>query len=211
MGQDRGCLSVPNSAWTRGIILVAAAISGALALLQGGKIDSALLRAVFPASSAVIFLLFIFDRWAWRWPLVGGLVTRPNLHGTWKCELRSSYEARAGEVIESYLVIDQTYTRICVRMLFDRSQSISMSGDLVDEGGRCVLYYVFRSEKSALEPDSNPPARGAADLKVSRKPRVALEGDYWMERGTKGTLATVGRSKTLYDAFPAAQRDAFDE
>lgn len=210
MGQDWGCLRVPSSTWTRAIILLAAAISGLLALLQGAKIDSALLRAVIPASSAVIFLLFVFDRWAWRWPFVCGLVKRPNLHGTWKCELRSSYEGRVGEVIESYLVIDQTYSRICVRMLFDRSQSISMSGDLVEEGGRCVLYYVFRSEKSALEPDSNPPARGAADLKISRKPSLALEGDYWMERGTKGTLATVGRSRALYDTFGAAQTDAFD-
>jgi hypothetical protein len=200
---------VPTGTWTRVVVLLAAAISGALALLQGGKIDSALLRAVIPASSAVILLLFIFDRWAWRWSCVDKLLKRPNLHGTWKCELRSSYEGRAGEVIESYLVIDQTYTRICVRMLFDRSQSISMSGDLVDEGGRCVLYYVFRSEKSALEPDSNPPTRGAADLKVSRKPILALDGDYWMERGTKGTLVTVGRSGTLYDAFGAARAGTF--
>lgn len=115
---------MPTSTWTRAIILLAAAISGALALLQGAKIDSALLRTVIPASSAVILLLFIFDRWAWRWPLTNELIKRPDLHGTWKCELRSSYEERAGEAIESYLVIDQTYTRICIRMLFDRFQSI---------------------------------------------------------------------------------------
>lgn len=203
-------MRVPTSTWTRAVILLAAAISGALALLQGAKIDSALLRTVIPASSAVILLLFIFDRWAWRWPLTAELIKRPDLHGTWKCELQSNYDERAGEVIESYLVIDQTYTRICIRMLFDRSQSISMSGDLVEEGGRCVLYYVFRSEKSALEPDSNPPARGAADLKVSRKPTPVLAGDYWMERGTKGTLVTVGHSRTLYDSFGAAKTGCFD-
>lgn len=168
------------------------------------------LAPIGPAVTVSVIGMWVFDRWAWRWPFVGGLVQRPNLHGTWKCELRSSYEGRAGEIIESYLVIDQTYMRICVRMLFDRSQSISMSGDLVDESGRCVLYYVFRSEKGALEPDSNPPARGAADLKVSRRPSLALEGDYWMERGTKGTIATVGRSKILYDDFGAAQAGAFD-
>lgn len=201
---------MPTSTWTRAVILLAAAISGALALLQGAKIDSALLRTVIPASSAVILLLLVFDRWAWRWPLISELIDRPDLHGTWKCELRSNYEERAGEAIESYLAIDQTYTRICIRMLFDRSQSISMSGDLVEEGGRCVLYYVFRSEKSALEPDSNPPARGAADLKVSRKPSLALAGDYWMERGTKGTLVTVGHSATLYDSFDAAGTGAFN-
>ena len=132
------------------------------------------------------------------------------LRGTWKCELRSSYEDRADEVIESYLVIDQTYTQIGVRMLFDRSQSISMSGDLVDEGGRCVLYYVFRSEKSALEPHSNPPARGAADLKVSRKPSLSLEGSSRMERGTKGTVLTVGHTTTLFDTFSAAKVGTFD-
>lgn len=168
------------------------------------------LAPIGPAVTISVIGIWVFDRWAWRWPFVGGLVKRPDLHGTWKCELRSSYAGRAGEVIESYLVIDQTYTGICVQMLFDRSRSISMSGDLVNEGGRCVLYYVFRSEKSALEPDSNPPARGAADLKVSRKPRLALEGDYWMERGTKGTLATVGRSKILFDDFPAAQANIFE-
>ena len=202
---------MPTSGWARGVILLAAAISGALALLQGGKIDSALLRAVIPTSSAVILLLIIFDRWAWRWPYIHKLVKRPNLRGTWKCELRSNYGGRADEAIESYLVIDQTYTQICVRMLFDRSQSISMSGGLVDEGGRCVLYYVFRSEKNALEPDSNPPARGAADLKVSRKPIIGLEGDYWMERGTKGTLVTVGHSTTLYDTFGVARAGTFDD
>lgn len=85
-----------------------------------------------------------------------------------------------------------------------------MSGDLVEVGGRCVLYYVFRSEKSALEPDSNPPARGAADLEVSRKPSLALAGDYWMERGTRGTLVTVGHSTTLYDSFDAARTGAFN-
>lgn len=43
-----------------------------------------------------------------------------------------------------------------------------------------VLYYVFRSDKHALEPDTNPPARGAADLTVATKPSPHLEGDYWM-------------------------------
>jgi hypothetical protein len=73
------------------------------------------------------------------------------------------------------------------------------------ENGRCVLYYVFRSEKHALEPDTNPPARGAADLRVGRKPVTHLEGNYWMERGTNGRLVTAGHSKTLYDTYGAAR------
>lgn len=187
----------------------AALLSLVFGVVLGTNIDSGLLRLVFPVSSAVILLLLGFDQWLWRWPVIRRFLSRPVIRGTWKCELRTSYADRAHELIEAYLVVDQTYSRICVRMLFDRSQSVSMSGDLVYENGRCILYYVFRSDKSALEPDSNPPARGAADLKVSREPVLALEGDYWMERGTKGTLVTIGHSTTLYDTFGAAQTDAF--
>jgi hypothetical protein len=122
---------------------------------------------------------------------------------------RDYYEGRKGEVIECYLVIDQTYSRICARMLFDRSRSNSMSGDLVRENRRCVLYYVFRSDKHALEPAANPPSRGAADLTVAIFPSPHLEGDYWMEVGTKGRLRTVGRSTTIYDTFAGARQGTY--
>jgi SMODS-associating 2TM, beta-strand rich effector domain len=128
------------------------------------------------------------------------------IHGTWKTELTTSYEDRKDEVIECYLVIDQTYSRICARMVFDRSRSSSMSGDLVRENGRCVLYYVFHSEKHALEPATNPPNRGAADLTVAARPHLHLEGDYWMMVGTKGRLRTVGHSSTTHDTFDGAKQ-----
>src|SRR5437588_6135901 len=99
------------------------------------------------------------------------------------------------------MVVRQTYSRICVDMLFDRSQSVSMSGDLVNENGRCVLYYVSRSDKQTLERDENPPARGAAQLTVSRRPLVSLEGDYWMEHGTCGRVRTTGHTPLLYDSY----------
>jgi len=158
----------------------------------------------------VILLLLAFDRWMWRWPAIRRLHRRPVLHGTWRAELRTSYEERSNEVIECYLVIDQTYSRVCVRMLFDRSRSGSMSGDLVRENGRCVLYYMFRSDKHALEPDSNPPARGAADLTIGEKPELHLEGDYWLERGTKGRVRTTGYTRAIYGTFLGAQQGEYE-
>jgi hypothetical protein len=94
-------------------------------------------------------------------------------------------------------------------MLLDRSRSSSMSGDLVRENGRCVLYCVFRSDKHALEPETNPPARGTADLTVANKPSLHLEGDYWMERGTKGRVRTTGYSGTTYDTYAGAQQGEY--
>jgi len=201
---------VPSPNWTRIIIGLAALVSAAIVLATGGTVDINLTKAVATASTVVILVLLAFDKWLWRWRGIRRLHGRPVLHGTWRAELRTSYPDRQDETIECYLVIDQTYSRICARMLFDRSRSSSMSGDLVRENGRCVLYYVFRSEKHALEPDTNPPARGAADLTVAREPSLHLEGDYWMERGTKGRLRTTGYRKTIYDTFVGAQQGEYE-
>lgn len=200
---------MPTPNWTRITIAVAALVSGVIVLATEGSVDINLAKAVASASSVVILGLLAFDRWLWRWPGIRRLHGRPVIHGTWKTELKTSYADRKEELIRCYLVIDQTYSRICARMLFDRSRSISMSGDIVRENGRCVLYYVFRSDKHALEPATNPPNRGAADLTVATKPSLHLEGDYWMEVGTKGRVNTTGYSSTIYDTFAGAQRGEY--
>jgi hypothetical protein len=200
---------MPTSNWARLIIALATLVSASIVFATGGHVDLNLARAVVTASTVVILFLLVFDRWLWHWPGIRRLARRPVLHGTWKAELKTSFTTRKDEVIEAYLVIRQTYSTIYVDMLFDRSQSTCMSGDLVLENGRCILYYVFRSDKQTLERDENPPARGAAQLTVAAKPSPHLEGDYWMEHGTHGHVATIGHSPVTYDTYSAAQRGAY--
>ena len=197
---------MPSQGWARITIALAAVVSAVFVLAsgEGASVSLDVAKAVVSASSIVTLMLLAFDRVLWRFPPFRSLHNRPVLHGTWKAELRTTYEGRKDETIECYLVVEQTFSRICARMLFDRSRSSSMNGDIVRENGRCVLYYVFRSDKSALEPATNPPSRGAADLTIALKPYVHLEGDYWMEVGTKGTLRTVGHTTTLYDTYTGA-------
>ena len=200
---------MPSPNWARITIAIAALVSAGIILATGGSVNINAAKALASASSVVILVLLAFDKWLWRLPGVRQLHKRPVLHGTWKTELRTSYRDRQDELIECYLVIDQSYSQICARMLFDRSRSASMSGELVREDGRCVLYYVFRSDKGALEPATNPPSRGAADLTVGMLPAIHLEGDYWMEVGTKGQLRTIGRSKKIYDTFAGAMQGQY--
>ena len=84
-----------------------------------------------------------------------------------------------------------------------------MSGDIVYENGHCTLYYIFRSEKRALECDGNPPSRGSAELRIARRPALRLEGDYWTEEKTRGEVVAVGRSGVTYDSFADAQRGEY--
>lgn len=138
----------------------------------------------------------------WPFRLLHG---RPVLHGTWKKELRTSHEARAGETIEAYLVIRQTYSSVSVDGIFDRSHSHCLSANLTTVDGRCTLNHLFRTEAETLNRDGNPPSRGAASLRVAREPHLHLEGDYSMERLTRGKIASVGWSPKLYDTFAGAR------
>jgi hypothetical protein len=200
---------MPSPNWARITIALAAIVSAFVVVASGGSVNLNLTKAVVSASSVVILVLLAFDRILWRLPGFRRFHRRPILHGTWKTELSTSYEERKDEGIDCYLVINQTFSRICARMLFDRSRSGSMSGDIVRENGRCVLYFVFRSDKDALEPAANPPGRGAADLTIATKPSLHLEGDYWMMGGTQGKMRTVGYSKTLFDTYSGAQEGGY--
>lgn len=202
---------MPTPNWARITIALAAVVSGSIVLMTGGTVDTRLAKAVASASSVVIVLLLAFDRWIWRWPLVRRLHSRPIVEGTWKTELRTSFPERKDEAIECYLVIHQTYTSVWVNMLFDRSRSASLTSQLTSGNGRGVLFYLFRSNKDTLEPATNPPGRGAAELTVAKEPMVHLEGDYWMEVGTKGKLRTTGYSRKRYEMFDTAKRGDYRE
>jgi hypothetical protein len=201
---------MPTPNWTRAVIALAAGVWALIFVATGGSLEATWAKPLGLVAAVVVFLLLVFDLWIWRWPVVRRITRRPVLRGTWRTELRTSYETRAEELIEAYLVIRQTYSKMFVSMLFDRSQSTSMSGDLVSEDGRCVLYYVFRSDKQTLEPGENPPARGAAQLTVAMAPSVHLEGDYWMEHGTRGRVASVGHTQVIYDTYQAARSAKYD-
>jgi hypothetical protein len=85
---------------------------------------------------------------------------------------RTSHEASADEEIEPYLVIHQTYSSIRVDGLFARSNSECVSANLAVEHGRCTLNYILRTGAHTRHRDGNPPSRGAASLRVGRKPHL---------------------------------------
>jgi hypothetical protein len=200
---------MPTPSWTRIVIGLAAVAWALILLVTGDSLKASWAQPVGLAASIVVLVLLAYDRWVWRWRALRRLTRRPVLHGTWRTELRTSYGDCKDEVIQAYLVIRQTYSRILVAMLFDRSRSNSMSAELVVEDGRWVLHYLFRSEKQVLYRDGNPPARGAAQLTVAKVPKIHLEGDYWMEHGTRGQVRTVGYNRAICDTYHAADNQSY--
>ncbi len=197
---------MPSGAWARGIVFMAAAIWVALAFILGVPVDKLWLKYVGVIAALVVLLLLAFDVFAWRW-LPEWIVKRPNIRGTWRAELRSNWLKDDGQplVSECFIVIHQTYTTMCVEVLFPGSDSTSTSADIVKGGGRPSLWYTYRSEAHAPNRDGNPPHRGAVSLFVETSPRRSLAGDYWTERGTTGRIQTSGHSKKIAGSFMSAQ------
>lgn len=200
---------MPTSAWTRLVIALAAAIALGIVWATSGKLDATFVKAIVTATSAVTLLLLAFDRWLWRYAPFRWAVRRPVLHGTWKMTQQTTYQARAHEPMECYLVVHQTYSTIRVNGLYAISDSQSLSADLAVDRSRCMLSYIFRTDAHTMHRDGNPPSRGAATLKVGRQPQLHFEGDYWMERGTRGSITSVGHTPKIYDTFEAARQATY--
>jgi hypothetical protein len=201
---------MPTRNWTRVAIALAAALASGAVWLTSGDGDFDYARWTVSASTVVIVGLLLFDSVLWRYVPFRWLVRRPVLHGTWRMEQRTGYEPRKDDTMESYLVVDQTYSRIRVDGLYPISDSECLTANLSPDKHRCVLSYLFRSEAHTMEREGNPPSRGAAVLKVGQRPHLHLEGDYWMERGTRGSTRSIGYTPKLYTTFAAAQGATYE-
>jgi hypothetical protein len=175
-----------------------------LAFVLDAPVDKTWLKYVGAITSVVVVLLLIFDRWAWRWvPLA--MSKRPNLQGTWKAQLHYQWpDGAPTKTKDCFIIIRQTYSTVTVAMLFDISDSESKSAAIVDSNGQRSLWWSYLSIAHTLEQQDNPPHRGAAALVISPQPKLALVGDYWTERKTRGRLTTSGRSKQLYGDYQSA-------
>jgi hypothetical protein len=195
---------MPTRNWTRIAIALAAVIASGAVWVTTGDVGFNYAKWTVSASTVVIVGLLLFDSVLWRHLPFRWIVRRPILHGTWKMEQRTSYEPRKDETMESYLVVHQTYSSIRVDGLYPISDSECLTANLGVDKQRCTLSYLFRSEAHTMSREGNPPSRGAAVLKVGRRPHLHLEGDYWMERGTHGRIKAIGYTPKLYTTFGAA-------
>lgn len=198
----------------RVILYLGAAICGTLLVLQGVKVETSWLRSLNIAVGAVTVLVWMFDRYAWRAPLVRRAVPRRLLRGTWRGTLISDWtEPDTGdglEPIKVYLAVDQTYSDVMASLMTSESKSQSIVATLDDPSrGQCLLSAIYINTPELLRQDQSRIHRGGLVLEVSGKPADRLSGSYWTDRGTRGQLTLTGHTPTIHDSFAAAERGTF--
>lgn len=157
----------------------------------------------FKPMSGVVLVVSValggFDRWLWRWKLVERYHSVPNLNGTWRGELRSSWtDPQTGHptpAIPIVLVIRQTYSAISVRAFTTESSSVTVAANVeLEAEATHLVTYVFRNEPRLLVQDRSRTAYGGARLQLAGA-KDRLEGSYWTDRGPHGELRVVRVSR----------------
>lgn len=155
-----------------------------------------------------IVIALIFTKWAWRLSIFKGwLVPLPDLQGTWKGTLTSTWvDPATGQRVlpkEIILVVKQTFSSVSCVMYTSESESFSTTAQINEDDESSVfrLSYNYINRSKAVIRDKSPMHDGAAILRVITKPDKRLDGEYWTNRKTTGEVKFKFESKKLAEGF----------
>jgi len=161
--------------------------------------------------SIYALILVSFEKWIWQFEIFQGwFVIVPNLQGTWKGELVSTWENSESALsiapIEAYLVIRQDLRNIHIKCFTAESMSVSLSAAIqIDEIKNLkTLDYSYSNKPIAEVRERSEIHYGAANLIIAKIPELKLEGDYWTDRKTIGRMRFKFHTKEEYDSFPSS-------
>ncbi|AEH16278.1 hypothetical protein [Shewanella baltica] len=183
---------------------------------QGMPVLSADFIKPFGTVVGVITLFVtVFNKYLWSWKIFKGwYVKRPDLRGTWRVELKSSWiDPETGESVEpihGYAVIRQSLTFLSVRLMTKESRSVLVAHSIEQQEDEDLfkLLGIYRNEpKIELQGVRSEIHHGSFALEVHGAPVYELQGHYWTDRGTKGGMALINKVEKLYDTYDQAQRE----
>lgn len=206
-----------NKNQTTAIVFLAGLFLAFQLYSQRGLVPSAdAVYFITPVVSGLLMALAVFDRWAWHWPIVRQLLarSRPDLRGTWRGSLTSSWVDPATKEpiapLETFLVVRQTFSSLSIRLLTAESASEALAAEVVAASdATSKVVWVYRNEpRSAARSHSEIHFGGACVNVVNSGSPSSLEGHYWTDRSgaqTTGELWFAERVSARAESYSDAQ------
>lgn len=164
--------------------------------------------------SILTLVLLAWDRAVWRFPpLHGWFVHRPDLRDTWKARLISHWKDpetdRAREPIDCFVAVTQTSSALQLRLMTEESESWLVASEIrrspKGSGYQVLGVYMNQPEARLRGVRSEMHFGGLVlDTHGSTQKPESLTGEYWTDRGTKGSIQLSGRVKELHTRYHAA-------
>jgi hypothetical protein len=184
----------------------------ALLLWRGAPVSRDMLLPFSAVVGAVSLSLLVFDKWIWHWPIFRGwLVKRPRLQGTWRAELVSDWinpeTGQAIAPIQAYMVVRQTASSLSLRLLTQESRSETVSSGIEScSDGTFEITCAYRNKPKAEYRHRSEVHYGSMLLVAEGAAPTRLEGEYWTDRKTTGSIVLTDRKKGACMTFSEAQK-----
>lgn len=181
------------------------------ALIQGFDLRNFLdvVRLIPIVAMADGIAYFIFTVWLWRWNLLQGwLVPFPDLNGTWQGYIQTNWKDTEGQTpdsIPTILTIKQSFGRISCVMRTEEMESHSyLEGFCIDKDGQVRrLCYSYTSRPKTSLRERSTPHDGSILFNIIGTPVNKLNGEYWTQRQTTGSIMLTFRTKVLLGEMPS--------
>lgn len=197
------------------IVLLVGAVWLVLLVIDGVAVELRWLGHLTTVVPILLVFLGVFDNWLWKalW-LNGWFTDRPILCGTWEVSLQTEWvDPKTGTTpgpITCYMAVRQTFSSLSMRLMTPESASWLIAHNIVrsNDGMFQVAGVYMNKPNLLLRGERSEIHYGAILLDVQGRPPTALEGHYWTDRRTRGTMRFARRKAKSFATYEEA-RSAF--
>ncbi|WP_404814108.1 Cap15 family cyclic dinucleotide receptor domain-containing protein [Kitasatospora fiedleri] len=189
-------------------IAIAAGVGLALAVLDGQGVTQVPFR-IFSIGGLVATLVFaLWERFIWKWKVVRYFTDVPLIAGTWRGETVSQYvlpDKTKLPPIPTAVYISQTASNVTVTLFTGESKSVSERAKLIKDPDGCWrLSWQYLNTPRPEVRDRSQPHRGAAEVTIGQQTGEGLQGSYFTDRPTQGSLHLSEWSPVRYGSSATA-------
>lgn len=167
------------------------------------------LKLVPKVVSIDVMIIGVFASYLWKLGIFRGwLVQVPDLNGTWKGFIHSTWvnpdTGKRTDPIPTALTIKQSFFKISCVMRTGEMTSRSTIADFIIDGDNQVkqLSYTYDSNPLQSVKDRSPQHFGTIRFDIIQGKPMKLKGEYWTGRKTTGEVELTYWKKKLLDEYP---------
>lgn len=200
-------------------VAIAAMIWLGVLWLQGTPVSLEHARPVSSVVGALVLCAMLLERFLWRHRVLHGwFVKRPDLRGTWRVELQSTYvRPETGErvpLIVCYMGVKQTLSTLQMHLMTPESESWFIADHVRPspngDGFQVIGVYTNEPNVHLRDERISEMHQGAIIIEThgpASRP-TTLTGKYWTDRKTTGTMDFTKRRDAVFTRFVDADRDS---
>ena len=156
-----------------------------------------------------IIIIGLFSTFLWKWKIFKGwLVPFPNLNGTWKGFIQTTWiDPQTNErpaPIPAIVTIKQSFFNIsCVMRTAEMTSRSIVSDFVLDKENQLKrLVYTYDSNPKQTVKERSPQHCGTMVFDISESPKRQLIGEYWTGRKTTGHIEMNFWKNEHLDKYP---------